>query len=260
MIRKRAGLSHENGQRRRICMQVLTALPLMMLVSSAAAQELMTGSEPGEAQSATFTFGKMFTFLFLTLGPLKLLGPFAKATHGEDAATKRSLAMKSILLAFFAVLVASTLGEKVLRKWNVSVGALLMTAGLILFLIALKPILEQFARPEAQETPAGGTRPPLISPMALAFPTIVTPYGVAILIVLMSLAENDTTAMQVLLVAVFILVLDLIAMLYAERILKTPLVAPTLGIVGTVLGVLQVALGVQAMFTALRLMGFPAHN
>jgi multiple antibiotic resistance protein len=227
-----------------------------MAPASIAAAQQVAESAAGQPVSVTFTLGKMFTFLFLTLGPLKLLGPFAKATQGVDTGTKRRLALKSTGIALLGVLVASTLGENTLRKWNVSIGALLMTAGLILFLTALKPILEQFAGQEVQEKQAPVEGAPLISPMALAFPRIVTPYGVAILIVLMSLSETDTTSMQVLLVAIFVLLLDLLAMLFAEQILKTPLVGAALGIVGVVMGVLQVALGVQAMVAALRLLGF----
>lgn len=253
-MRTRRGLRQEDRQSRPIRTRVLAALPLAVLATSAAAQEV-TNAAAGQAESVTFTIGKMFTFLFLTLGPLKLIGPFTKATRGRDRATKQKLALHSTMLAVLAVLVASTLGERILSKWNVSVGSLLMTAGLILFLIALKPILEQFAPHDAHEKPAGAETP-LISPMALAFPTIVTPYGIAVLIVLMSLRQSDSMALQVLAIALVVLLLDLIAMLFAEPILKTPLVAPTLGIVAVVMGVLQVALGVQAMVTALRLLGY----
>lgn len=243
------------GRGWRIHWGMLAALPLMLAASAAAAQEV---AQPAvQTQPGTFTIGKIFTFLFLTLGPMKLLAPFERATRGRDGATKRKLALRSSLIAVVAVLVAPLMGEIALRKWNVSLGALLLTAGLLLFLIALKPIVEQFASPQIQEArPASAEPGPLISPMALAFPTIVTPYGIAILIVLLSLSTTDRV--QALGVAIVVLLLDLIGMLFADRILRTPFVAPALGIVGTVLGVLQVALGVQAMATALRLLGLRA--
>jgi multiple antibiotic resistance protein len=253
MSKTQIGLSPECGQKIRIYAKLSAALALILFASSAAAQEVLQSSA-GEPRSVTFTFGKMFTFLFLTLGPLKVIGPFAKATRGRERAIKRKLAWQSILIALIALLIAATMGENILRKWNVSIGALMMTAGLLLFLVALKPILEQFS---GREEPAPSTETgPLISPMALAFPTIVTPYGIAILIVLMSLRSSDQSAMSVMAVALVILALDWIAMLFAHRILKTPLVPVALGIVGAVLGVLQVALGVQAVVGALNLLGF----
>ena len=57
-------------------------------------------------------------------------------------------------------------------------------------------------------------------------------------------------------VASFVLLLDLLAMLFADRILKTPFVAVALGIVGAVMGVLQAALGIEAIVLALRLLGY----
>jgi len=59
-------------------------------------------------------------------------------------------------------------------------------------------------------------------------------------------------------IAALVLALDVVAMLTADRILTTPAVRPTLGILGSVLSVLQVALGVQAIVDALRLLGVPA--
>ena len=56
-------------------------------------------------------------------------------------------------------------------------------------------------------------------------------------------------------VVAFVLLLNLLAMLFADRILKAPFVAPALGIVGAVLGVLQIALGVQAAVVGLRILG-----
>ena len=52
----------------------------------------------------------------------------------------------------------------------------------------------------------------------------------------------------------FLLALDLLAMLGGGLILKAPLVALALSIVGSVMGVLQVALGIQAVSDGLRML------
>jgi multiple antibiotic resistance protein len=226
---------------------------LITLASTALAQQVEEGAT-GQPQSIEFSLGKTFTFLFLTLGPLKLLAPFAKMTRALDGAARRALAFKSVLLAFLALIVASMMGENTLIRWNIAPGSLLMTAGVIFFLVALKPVLEQFAT-QPPPPSEGAPPPPPPRPFDLAFPTIVTPYGIAVLIVIMSLRGSEASALSVLGVALLILILDLIAMLFADRLLKVPLVAPLLGIVSVVMGVLQVALGVQAMVVALRLLG-----
>ena len=122
-----------------------------------------------------------------------------------------------------------------------------LTAGIVLFLVALRPVLEQYATHEPRtqgEVPAEvpATSPSALAFSPLAFPTIVTPYGIAVLIIGVTLGRHDSDSGRV----AFVLLLNLLAMLFADRILKAPFVAPALGIVGAVLGVLQIALGVQA--------------
>ena len=55
-------------------------------------------------------------------------------------------------------------------------------------------------------------------------------------------------------VTALVLVLNFLAMLCADRILKTPLAA-ALGILGSIMGILQIALAVQPSVAALRMMG-----
>jgi len=212
---------------------------------------------PAEAQAFPFSFGKVFTFLFLTLGPLKIIGPFAEMTQGRDTAFRRKLAFRGAIVAAIGLLAAVTLGTRILKQWGISVGALLLTAGIVLFLVALRPVLEQYAardtRAEAADKAATSELPiRALAITPLAFPTIVTPYGVAVVIMLMALRPDH--ALGIASVAGAVLVVDLLAMLSADRILKTPFVGTALLIVGMVLGILQVALGIQAASDGIRLL------
>ena len=205
------------------------------------------------------SLSKVFTFLFLTLGPFKIIGPFAAMTRGRDGAFKRELALRGTLVAALGLLAAASIGAYMLQKWGISVGALQLTAGIILFLVALKPVLEQYERRDAPSEVAGSGAAPTAVPASrlaispLAFPTIVTPWGLAVLIMVVTLWTGH--ALEILGVTVAVLVLNFVAMLSVERIVKTPFVVTALAIVGMVLGVLQVALGVQAAVNGLRLLG-----
>jgi multiple antibiotic resistance protein len=216
---------------------------------------------PADVLATPFSLGKVFTFLFLTLGPFKVIAPFAEMVHGRDAAFKRELALRGTLVSAVGLLAAATIGARILSNWGVSPGALQLTAGIVLFLVALKPVLEQYepkeARtPKAAEAVAAEHLPASkLAIWPLAFPTIVTPYGVAVLILMMTLRATQTSiALEILGVAAAVLVLNLLAMLSAERILRTPFVATTLIIVGMVLSILQVALGIQAILGAVPLL------
>jgi small neutral amino acid transporter SnatA (MarC family) len=142
-------------------------------------------------QASLWSLGEAFTFLFVTLGPLNVIAPFAAMTKGRALASKRRLAFKATLLATIAPLTAATLGAKALQAWGVSAGALLLAAGAILFLVALQPVLAGY-NPGGSRAPslAAADRAPSESELAfspLAFPTIVTPYGLALLVLLFTL-------------------------------------------------------------------------
>lgn len=87
----------------------------------------------------------------------------------------------------------------------------------------------------------------------LAFPTIVTPYGVAAVIVFMTLTPDFTTRSEIFLVLLGLMLLDLVAMLFAKPILKYA--GMPLQLLGTVLGITQVALGLQIIVMGLRGLG-----
>jgi multiple antibiotic resistance protein len=150
-------------------------------------------------------------------------------------------------------------GAKTLQAWGISVGALLLAAGAILFLVALQPVLAGYS-PRVSRVP--GTAVALPAPSEpelafspLAFPTIISPYGLALLILLFTLYPLGSGGLWILAIAAFVLVLDLLAMLCIDVLAKIPFIKPGLAILGCVMGVLLIALGVQVVADGLRLLG-----
>lgn len=125
--------------------------------------------------------------------------------------------------------------------------------GIILFLVALQTVMQQFDRTAVVSS--ADYQPTLrlaVSP--LAFPTIVTPYGVAAVIICMTLTPDFITKSEIFGALFGLMLLNLIAMLYAKVILKYA--AMPMLLLGTVLGVIQVALGLQIIIAGLRGLGF----
>ena len=51
---------------------------VVLLAASVAVVSAQGSADPAaQAQSTAFSLGKVFTFLFMTLGPFKIFGPFA---------------------------------------------------------------------------------------------------------------------------------------------------------------------------------------
>ncbi|MFC7476798.1 MarC family protein [Dankookia sp. GCM10030260] len=194
---------------------------------------------------------QVWGFFFLLLGPIKILGPFHRMTAEAEPALRRSLAIRGFLFATCIVLLAGTMGVQTLRTYAVPPPVLALTGGLVLFLVALQGLLESF-NPRPRAAPA---EPPSLqaAAMPLAYPIIVTPSGIAAVIIYMTLAPGwpDKSAIVGLLLAVMLL--NLLAMLFAATVLRW-LGMPLL-VLGTVLGVVQAALGLNIMLNALRVLG-----
>jgi multiple antibiotic resistance protein len=202
-----------------------------------------------------FPKAQIFTFLFLMLGPFKIIGPFSTITRGADAALIRRIAVMATLFASLALLLAAVLGERILQSYGIPLPVLALSGGVILFLVALQTVLQQFVPHETH----GEGAPPAAVPtlqtalMPLAFPTIVTPYGIAALVTFLGLSPDLETRLLIGAVVCVIMVLNLIVMLVSRHMM--PVLGVLLPILGAVLGVVQVALGLQIVHNSLKAMG-----
>ena len=219
---------------------------------------VVIGSEPAWAAADTtqikqFSLNEIFAFLFLMLGPFKIIGPFLKITDGADTAIARRTALQATAFASAALLIAAVLGELIIVKYGIPLPILTLAAGIILFLVALISILRQFdpssvAKEENASAPSIRT-----AMMPLAFPTIVTPYGIAALVLFVAISPNTQNSVLIGGAVLFIMALNLIAM-FAARSLQMVL-GVVLPVLGAIIGVVQVALGLKIIVNSLRAMG-----
>ncbi len=84
---------------------------------------------------------------------------------------------------------------------------------------------------------------------------MVSPYGVAVVILVLTSRPASVPVEPIIAMLGVIMMLNLLIMLNAPAITRSPYIAPAFAVVGAVLGVLQAALGVQAVLTGLRLAG-----
>ncbi len=199
-----------------------------------------------ELQVYRLSAGNIFLVFFIMLGPLKVIGQFAVATRELAPAAVRVLAFKAFALSVAALLLGGLLGSRLLGNWQISAPILQLTGGIIFVLVSLQIVLAQY-----HEVPAVPAHAPSL--MHLVSPVIITPYGMAIVIVLLAIASSTTRALQIMGIATAVLVLDLLAMLAARFIVRW--VGLPLQILGAVLGVMQVALGLKILVNSLAALG-----
>ncbi len=188
---------------------------------------------------------KIFLMLFLMLGPIKILVPFKVLAGGLDRVSRRRIATRAILFSAAALAIAGLLGRTMLENLEISLPVLAMTGGIILFIVALRTVLQPSADlPIRSSVPSQTDLGIALTP--LAFPTIVTPYGIAAVIVFSTLAgSRQTEGLTVAGIVLLILVLNWVAMIFAETILRW--IGTSLQVLAVVLGVTQAALGLQVI-------------
>lgn len=198
---------------------------------------------------------EVFMLLFITLGPpLKTPAVYFSRTHQLDPKTQRTLAFKTFLLGTVAVLIGGFLGMALRGNWHISIPAMLLAGGIIFFLVSLRTVLEQY-EPAVIPTSApplsnSAVAKPVPSAFEMAVPMIITPYGLAALIILLSSSHSAERTVMVTLALLAVMVLHLLAMLFAGPMLRTIGPLP-FKIFGTVIGSLTVGLSIQMMIAAL---------
>jgi multiple antibiotic resistance protein len=194
---------------------------------------------------------QIFTFLFLMLGPFKIIIPFARITMDADPEFTRKLAVRALFYSCLALLLAGILGHMILTRFGIPIPILGLSGGIILFLVALLSIIQQFTLTGSKDDKVvSPTMSMAISP--LAFPTIVTPYGIAAVIVFLAFSPDLNSKLTIGAIVLIIMVLNLIVMLITRYIFK-PL-AVFLAVLGAILAVVQVALGLMIINNQLRVL------
>ncbi|HEU5309860.1 MAG TPA: MarC family protein [Candidatus Eisenbacteria bacterium] len=194
---------------------------------------------------------QILILLFVTLGPLKILGPFVQQTRELEGSALRRLELRVFILSVVSVLVAAFLGSAMLVKWSISLPALLIAIAIIFFLVAIQVVLAQYG--ERQDVPPL-PQDPWAAALRLTFPTVITPYGIAAVIALLAATDDPMRVRMILALALLVMALNYVFMMFARKIMRGVFLL-VLQVLGSVLGVLQVALSVQILLWALAELG-----
>jgi multiple antibiotic resistance protein len=143
-----------------------------------------------------------------------------------------------------------------LTNWHVSVPAILITCGIILFYQALTIVMRTPAGAPGSTTQEASPQPSLaIAVFPIAVPAIVTAPGIAAIAAITVLNRHDWTHQAIVVALLFaIMALNLLTLWNIEAILRHGFLAGVLPVIGWVLAVLQASLAVQIVIYSLRLL------
>lgn len=190
--------------------------------------------------------GRLALLLFTLMGPIGLMPAFDAATTGRDKAQRRRIALQVLVFSLTGLALAVFLGTAVMARVGTTPPSLIIAAGAILAITALRNILAAGAGGSpAAPGPAPEALPtwmPALSPITV--PGIVTPVVVAVLVIFTTVFPSTSSRLAILAVAVGLMVVNLVAMLGARWFMSRIGMAPLL-LLGAIFGVLQVALGIE---------------
>ncbi|MBO9379228.1 NAAT family transporter [Sphingomonas histidinilytica] len=196
-------------------------------------------------------FLSAFVTLFVVIDPPGCAPIFAGLTRDAPAGQRRSMAIRSTLIATVLLFLFALVGEKLLDTLGISLDAFRIAGGIMLFLIALEMVFEK--RTERREgradeisRKAAEERRPIedISVFPMAIPMIAGPGSIATVMLLVSRSHGIEQTILVLGALLAVLALTMAALLAAGPIMRV--LGPKLeAMITRVLGVLLAALAAQ---------------
>ena len=200
----------------------------------------------------TELFISAFVTFFVVIDPPGCAPIFASLTAGAPTSHRRTMAIRSVLVAAGILFAFAVFGEAFLSALSVSLDAFRIAGGIMLFIIALEMVFEK--RTERRENRAQDVMAQEhedISIFPMGIPMIAGPGSIASAMLLTSRAQGLPQSLTVLGALASVLVLTLACLLIAGPLMK--LLGYRLeAMITRVLGVILAALAAQFVIDGIK--------
>lgn len=194
-----------------------------------------------------------FLLLLIGIGPKIALVPFLETTANMPEATKRRVLRKMLITAATVAALLLVLGGLLTRLLHFSPGALGISSGIILLIIAAAMILGHPAGSGGNH-PVEGQDPMQIALSPLAVPYLLNPAGVVVLVTLSAEASSVAVLAVAIGILASVLALDVVVFRWAVQV-SSKLDPSRMLVTEKVFGFLLAALGVQLALNGLSDLG-----
>ncbi len=190
-----------------------------------------------------------FLLLLIGIGPKIALVPFLDVTTDMPEVTKRRVLRKMLTIAAIVAALLLILGGLLTRLLHFSPGALGVSSGIILLVIAIAMVL-------GHEAGSGGSHPvedrdPMqVAVFPLAVPYLLNPSGIVVLVTLSAEASSVAVLAVAVGVLVAVLAFDVVVFRWAVQV-SSKLDPSRMLVTEKVFGFLLAALGVQLVLNGL---------
>ncbi|BEV67896.1 hypothetical protein Bb109J_c1316 [Bdellovibrio bacteriovorus] len=198
----------------------------------------------------TYALGpsQLFTVFFIMLGPFRMIQPFAKATKDMSQSQVNSLAVKSTLVVIPILIVLGLFGRVLMENWQIPRAVLELTAGLIFAVVAFSILLKGSQKTEEKSDELAAGEP--VSALGVAMKMVVSAHGLATLIVLLAVSQDNARTLLIFAVLIGVMILNMLAMIY-KRIFLGKVGVVAMQVFGVVLGVMQAGLALAIIHLSL---------
>jgi multiple antibiotic resistance protein len=203
-------------------------------------------------------FGSALVTFLVIIDPPGCAPIFASLTRGATAVDRRSMALRSCLIAWAILMFFALLGKPMLAALGISLASFRIAGGILLFYIAVEMVFER--RTQRRESRAhsikGTPQADDISVFPMAMPMIAGPGSIASAMLWVSRAETPVHVSIVLAAITVVMALTLITLLAAGPLMR--LIGPKIeAVITRILGVILAALAAQFVIDGLK-QSFPA--
>ena len=203
-------------------------------------------------------FGSALVTFLVIIDPPGCAPIFASLTRGTSAAHRRSMAVRSSLIAWAILMFFALLGRPMLHALGISLASFKIAGGVMLFMIALDMVFERRTRRREERAQSIDGTPDAedISVFPMAIPMIAGPGSIASAMLWVS-RTDDTIEIATVLAAITVVILITMVTLLAAGPLMRLLGDRVEAMITRILGVILAALAAQFVVDGLK-ESFPA--
>jgi multiple antibiotic resistance protein len=187
-----------------------------------------------------------FVTFFVVVDPVGVAVVTGGMTHGLPKALRHSIAWRGVAIAGAILIVFAFVGEALLRALGITLPALRVAGGLLLFLLSIDMV---FARPSGIRNPTGPEQAEAnqrvdIAVFPLAFPLLAGPGALTSVVLLMARADDSIEAAIVIGALIVVLGLAYLSLHFTNEV-GALLGVTGANVVGRIAGVILAALAAQ---------------
>lgn len=150
---------------------------------------LLPVSEP---DSMMALFGSAFVTFLVIIDPPGCVPIFAGLTRGNPDSHRRAMALRSVVISWFVLMLFALFGQPLLRALGISLASFRIAGGIMLFAIAIDMVFEKRTqrREDRAQSIEGTPEAEDISVFPMAIPMIAGPGSIASAMLLVSRAHS----------------------------------------------------------------------